>query len=327
MQLRRNSNLVGAIYAATIKTRKKDFNRLYQCLGRSVVALALGVTAAMPAIAASVQVPALVQPANQEHHIGKVIFVELVTPDLVSAERFYSGLFGWTFPAPQTDGAQYAQAYLNGYPVAGLVQKSVPSNEHRQSAWLSFIATSDVDATKATAVQHGAKVLIEPRDVPNRGRQAVFADPQGAVFAVLASSSGDPVDVLPEPGEWIWSSLISSDPDNGAAFYQALFNYEIYELPANPGMEHLMLASENFARASANSMPSSGPNRHSHWLNFVRVTDAVAMTAKVTALGGHVLVEPRMDRHGGKVAIVSDPAGAPFGLLEWSGTDMKEVTK
>jgi len=51
------------------------------------------------------------------------------------------------------------------------------------------------------------------------------------------------------------------------------------------------------------------------------------MTAKVTALGGHVLVEPRMDRHGGKVAIVSDPAGAPFGLLEWSGTDMKEVTK
>jgi len=40
-----------------------------------------------------------------------------------------------------------------------------------------------------------------------------------------------------------------------------------------------------------------------------------------------VLVEPRVDRHGGKVAVVADPTGAPFGLLEWSDTENKEVTK
>jgi len=343
MQRRYKSNLTNAYDKAhdpaTIKTRKKDFSPLYQSLYQSlyqyirlsVMALALGAASTVPAMAAAVQMPALIQPANQEHHVGKVIFVELVTPDLVSAEHFYSGLFGWTFQATQdtntTDGTVYAQAYKNGYPVAGLIQKSVPDNEHRQSAWLSFIAVKDVDATRAAAVQHGAKVLIEPRDVPIRGRQAVFADPQGAVFAVLASSSGDPVDVLAEPGEWIWSSLITRDPDAGAAFYQDLFNYEIFELPANPGKEHLIMASENYARASANSLPSAEPNRHSHWLNYVRVVDAVAMAAKVKELGGHVLVEPRVDRHGGKVAVVSDPSGAPFGLLEWTGDEMKEVTK
>ena len=43
------------------------------------------------------------------------------------------------------------------------------------------------------------------------------------------------------------------------------------------------------------------------------------------ALGGRVLVAPRVDRQGGKIAVVADPQGAPFGLLEWSGG--KDVSK
>ena len=49
------------------------------------------------------------------------------------------------------------------------------------------------------------------------------------------------------------------------------------------------------------------------------------MTAKLVALGVRVLVEPRVDHHGGKVAVVADPLGAPFGLLEWADTESKEV--
>ena len=163
--------------------------------------------------------------------------------------------------------------------------------------------------------------------IPDRGRQAVFADPQGAVFAVLASSSGDPSDVLAAPGEWIWSSLITTDPDTDAAFYQALFNYEVYDLSSDDGAEHVMLASDNYARASANALPANRPDVHPHWLNFVHVEDTVAMTARVVALGGSVLVEPRVDRDGGKVAVVADPFGAAFGLLEWSDAESKEVAK
>jgi predicted enzyme related to lactoylglutathione lyase len=185
----------------------------------------------------------------------------------------------------------------------------------------------DVGAAKKVALQNAAKVLFEPRSIPDRGRQAVFVDPQGAVFAVLASSSGDPPDVLAAPGEWIWSSLITRDPDTAAAFYQKLFDYEVFELPPGEGTQHLLLASDNYARASVNTLPANTPNAHSHWLNYVRVEDTVKMTAKVVALGGRVLVEPRIDRHGGKVAVVADPLGAPFGLLEWPDTESKEVPK
>ncbi len=280
-----------------------------------------------PVMASPLKLPAIIEPASQEHHVGKVIFVELVTPDLAAAKQFYAGLFGWTFRDIHADKTEYAEASLDGRPVAGLVHRDVPSGKHRQPSWLSFIAVSDVDAAKTIALKHGANVLFEPHNIPDRGREAVFADPQGAVFAVLASSSGDPPDVMAAPGEWIWSSLITTDPDTGAAFYQALFDYEVYELPSNEGAEHVMLASDNYARASVNPLPANRPNVHPHWLNFVRVEDTAMMTAKVVALGGRVLVEPRVDRHGGKVAVVADPLGAPFGMLEWPDTESKEVAK
>jgi uncharacterized protein len=302
-------------------------NRARCCLASAVLAAILVVACATPGVAAQLQLPALVQPASQDHHVGKVIFLELVTPDIAAAKQFYGGLFGWQFRDSQDGVIKYAAASLDGSPVAGLVQREMPAGEHRQPAWLSFFSVRDVDAVAANASQHGAKLLFGPRDFPDRGREAVVADPQGAVFAILASGSGDPSDVMAAPGQWIWSSLITSDPDAGAAFYQALFDYEVYELPAAAGTEHLLLASDDYARASVNSLPAVAPDRHPYWLNFVRVEDTVKMTAKAVALGGRVLVEPRVDRHGGKVAVVADPLGAPFGLLEWPSTESKEVPR
>jgi uncharacterized protein len=294
---------------------------------KTLLAVAFLGTAGCATVQAPLQFPAIAAPPSQEHHVGKVIFLELVTPDLAAAKQFYAGLFGWTFRDIQAGTREYAEASLDGRPVAGLLHREMPEGQRRQPAWLTYISAPDVDAAAKTALERGAKVLFEPHTIPDRGREAVLADPQGAVFAVLASSSGDPADVLAAPGEWIWSSLITSDPKTDADFYQALFGYEVFELPADPGARHLMLASENYARASANTLPAAKPDVHPHWLNYVRVEDAVKTAAKVVALGGRVLVEPRVDRHGGMVAIVADTSGAPFGLLEWQDSQTKEVTK
>jgi uncharacterized protein len=298
------------------------------CLLRQIAAIAaLVVVLVAPVAAAQFQLPNIVEPATQEHHVGKVIFVELITPDLVAAKRFYGGLFGWTFRDINLGPRAYAEALLGDQPVGGLFQKTVTAGEHRQPAWLTYFAVQDVDAATQTAVQHGAKVLFGPHSFPNRGRQAVLADPQGAVFAVLASSSGDPPDQLADPGEWIWSSLITTDPDSDAAFYQAVFGYEVFDLPTNQGAGHLILASGGYARASVNPRPASRPNLYPHWLNYVRVEDATASAAKVVALGGRVIVAPRPSRGGGKIALVADPLGAPFGLLEWPTAESKEVAR
>ncbi len=300
---------------------------LSKILRLGFLAAGLAIAGASASQGAAIEFPPLVEPASQERHVGKVVFLELVTPDLAVAKQFYGGLFGWNFRDIEAGGTASAEASLDGRPIAGLIHRDLPAGGQRRPAWLSFFAVADADAVKTLALQHGGKVLFGPKDIPNRGREAVFADPQGAVFAVLASSSGDPPDFLAAPGEWIWSSLITSDPDTGAAFYQTLFDYEVFDLPTDEGAQHLLLASNNYARASVNPPPESGSDIHPHWLNYVRVEDAAKTVATAVALGGRVLVEPRLDRHGGRIAVVADPLGAPFGLLEWVDGDSKEVSK
>ena len=202
-----------------------------------------------------------------------------------------------------------------------------PPGERRQSAWLTFIAVRDLDEAKSAAMSHGAKLVSDARSYPSRGRQAVLSDPEGAVFALLASSSGDPPDYLAGSGEWIWSSLLCRDPGSEAAFYQSVFSYDVFDLASDDGREHIILSSDDLARASANSLPDDSSARRAHWLNFIRVGSAADASARAVALGGRVLVEPHIDRHGGQVAVIADPLGAPLGLMEWAEGDTKAEPK
>jgi hypothetical protein len=284
----------------------------------SALIAALACAAWLPPVAnaESFQLPPIADPANVEHHPGKVIWADLITPDLAASKRFYGGLFGWSFQDIRVGNAAYAVATLGGHPVAGLFEKPMGTGEHRQPAWLTFIAVRNLEQARSVALAHGAKLLAPPKTYADRGAQAVFTDPQGAVFAALASSSGDGGDYLAAPGEWIWSSLLTDDPTAGAAFYKAVFGYEVFDLPRDDDAQHAVLAADDYARAGIHSLPPG--HRHPHWINFVRVADASRTAAQAVALGGRILVEPRADRHGGQLAVVADPQGAPIGLMEWS---------
>ena len=273
----------------------------------------------------SVELPALTQPASGEHHVGKVVWADLTTPDIDGAKRFYGALFGWTF-RDVPGGPNYSLALQDGQPVAGLFQKALTAGQSQQPAWLTFLAVRDVDAAQEAATRLGGSVLIKPHDYPQRGRQAILADPEGAVFAVLAAQGGDPLDDLAQPGQWIWSALLVKDPKGESDFYKNLFGYEVYDLASEgeTDPQHYILSSDDYARAGINALPVDSKRRHPHWLNFVRVNDAADAATKAVGLGGRVLVEPRIDRHGGRLAVLADPSGAPFGVMEWSDTDSKQ---
>ena len=291
------------------------------------IGLLAAIATLAPGVAGAFELPPLVQSAKAEHHPGKIIWADLVTSDSATAKHFYGTLFGWTFSDIHDGAIEYSLALHDGQPVAGIVQRPVKQGEDRHPAWLTFISVRDVNKTRQAILAHGGKMLSPPHTYPRRGRQAVFADPQGAVFATLQSSTGDPEDALADPGEWIWSSLLSHDPDSEAAFYQTVFGYEVFDLPREDGLQHHLLATQNYARASSNVLPAEAANVHPHWLNFVRVTNVGETAAKAQSLGGRILVLPHPDRHGGQVAVLADPAGAAFGLLEWIASDSKQLPK
>ena len=301
------------------------FDRLRRHRARAVLALLACVLCGAAQAALPLNLPPISDPASAEHHPGKVIWADLVTPNLAAAETFYSGLFGWTFRDMHTVDSDYAIVLVDGRPIAGILQKAIPAGDRRQPTWLTFIAVRDVDAARRIALSRGAKSVYEPRTYPSRGRQVVLSDPQGAVFAMLASTSGDPPDYLATPGEWIWSSVFARDPNQDAGFYKAVFGYDVFDLPSDDGAQHVILSSDNYARTAINTLPPG--HRYPHWLNFIRVVDAAERSAKAVALGGRVVVEPFVDRHGGKIAVIADPMGAPIGLMEWSDTDSKVEPK
>jgi len=283
-------------------------------------AFVAGAAVAYRADVAAFVLPPLTPQPVQEHHAGKVIWAELVTPDVVGAKRFYGRLFGWSFEDIRAGRVEYSVARLDGVPVAGLVQHTPPRGRQWQPAWLTFLSVPDVRAAGGLIQAHGGKQLSSPHAYRERGQQAVYADPQGAVFAIMNSRNGDPPDVLAAPGRWIWSALVTRDPGTDAAFYQNVFGYEVFDASqaGESESDHLVLASEEYARASVNPLPAASPPSRPHWVDFVRVTDVAAAVAKAAQLGGRVLVEPRQDRHGGRMALIADPAGARVGLLEWT---------
>jgi predicted enzyme related to lactoylglutathione lyase len=304
---------------------KNPILNLHRTLLLSALCGIAPIASAAPPPALPFTLPPLVQPASREHHPGKVVWADLVTPDVAAAKAFYSGLFGWTFKDISTGARDYSVAMSGNDPVAGIIETAAHQGAPRKPNWLTFISIKDVRRAQKVVLAHGGKVLSSPRNYPRRGRQAVFADPQGAVFAVLQSSDGDPRDELADPGEWIWSSLLSHDAGAEAAFYQNIFGYEVFDPADEEGATHLVLATDNYARASANTLPSDAHGVPPHWLNFIRVLSARDTAAKAESLGGRVLVQPHPDRHGGLTAVIADPAGAPFGLLEWTQADSKEV--
>lgn len=265
--------------------------------------------------------PPLNDPATTEQLPGKFIFADFFTSEIEVARRFYGELFGWEWRWASSDNS-YGMFYQNDIAVAGVAQRDAAGTERAYGRWIYYISTTEVPAQVAQIVASGGRVLLEPRSLPARGTLAVVADPEGAPFGLLDSSSGDPADYRAEPGEWIWLSLYSNDTQKAAKFYRSLFGYDVSETDSTGDNLELILAKGGFARAGIGLLPAESDS-HPTWLGYIQVDDVAAGVGKAVSLGGEVLLSPSPDILDGQLAIVADPTGAPFALIHWTFDDLE----
>jgi predicted enzyme related to lactoylglutathione lyase len=91
-------------------------------------------------------------------------------------------------------------------------------------------------------------------------------------------------------------------------------------MEANPDDENIydhIWATEGTYRASLDRIPDSNADGVPSWFGFVRVADIEATVARVPQLGGFVLLERDPEIRGGRLAVVRDPAGSTFVVLEY----------
>jgi predicted enzyme related to lactoylglutathione lyase len=245
---------------------------------------------------------------------GKFVWADLVTDDVKAAVKFYSGVFGWRF----NDYGGYLIGMNDERPLCGMFQRSRPKDRVAEPRWFGYISVGSVDGAQRVVTKAGGRVLAEPKNMPKRGEQAVFADPEGAVFGVIKSSSGDLEDFLAAPGDWIWIQLLSRDARKAAEFYRGVAGYEIIENTTSNRLSDYVLASKGYARATVRTIPSARQKEvQPTWLPFVRIKNVGESVALAKQLGGKVRIEPKPELFDGKVAVISDPTGAAIGILEW----------
>jgi predicted enzyme related to lactoylglutathione lyase len=259
--------------------------------------------------------PPITEPPTHRHVPGKWVWAELFSEDTKTAAHFYAEAFGWTFQSFEAPrGAGYVLALSDGEPVGGMIQRDHTYDNTPGSRWLGMISVPDVKAAARYAAGHGGKVVVPPRLLTGRGEVAILADPEGAPFGVIHSSSGDPPDYLAEDRQWVWIELWAKDPKAMADFYSGLAGYEVEPVKRPDGSVGYFLASGGYTRCGI--IPSPAPSVAPAWLPYLRVEDAKTATKQAEQAGARVVVPPSAAVRDGRVALIIDPTGAALGLAE-----------
>ena len=249
--------------------------------------------------------------------LGRFCWHELMTTDTGAARDFYSRIAGWG--TSNWDGGEKPyEMLMNGeMPVGGLMD--LPSQEV-PPCWLAYLSTPDLDETMEKVKANGGTVMNDLA-VPEVGRFAVIADPQGGVISILEPEGDTPGHDGPaDVGEFSWRELPTTDADAAWAFYTAVFGWEeAGEMDMGEMGTYRMFGRGAHPVGGIFNGPPGMPVVG--WLLYVRVPDVQAAADTVTASGGRILNGPMEVPGGDLIAQCMDPQGIAFAVHSTAAPD------
>lgn len=244
---------------------------------------------------------------------GAPNWVDLATSDLDGAIRFYSELFGWTAQISGDEFGGYTTFLLNGLPVAGA---GPLFGAGQPTAWSTYVAAADADVVTARVEAAQGKVLVPPFDVMDQGRMAAFLDPAGAPFSVWEPGTMRGAEVFDVPGALTWNELNTRDLEGAMAFYGSVFGWTFREAHIS-GLPYVICDRDRTPVAGMQLMVGSGfpDDLPPHWLVYFAVGNCDAAAEHAHQLGGRI-VHPPTTISVGRYAVLSDPQGGTFAILD-----------
>jgi predicted enzyme related to lactoylglutathione lyase len=263
---------------------------------------------------------------------GVPCWVDTSQPDPDAVLDFYGGLFGWEFEDVMPPGSEgkYFIARVNGGNAAAI--GSSPEGAPPMAMWNTYVWVESADDAAAKVRDAGGSVVMEPFDVMEAGRMAVFTDPERAAFCVWQANQNKGATVVNEHGSLNFNGLNTRDAESAKAFYASVFGWttlavgpaEFWTLPGygdylerdHPGLRKQVEEAggprgfEDVV-AAINPIPDDQPDTPAHWSVTFAVDDADAAAAKAAELGGNVIAPP-FDAPWVRMTILSDPQGATF---------------
>jgi uncharacterized protein len=242
---------------------------------------------------------------------GQFVWHDLITHDAAASRAFYGALFGWTFQAGKGVDPNYTIVKQAGTPIGGIVTIANPDTVPQ---WLSYVVVANVDGASAAFTSSGGRVYRAPLDVRKDLRVAVVGDAQGAPIGLASRGAETSAGGIPAIHQWLWMEYVAIDAPAALDFYSRVIGYTSEVSETRAGRSYHVFHTD---RPCAGLFASLWTRDSSLWLPYVRVEDAAAMAARVTELGGTVVLAPRADIRNGSLAIVLDPTGAPLALQKF----------
>lgn len=251
---------------------------------------------------------------------GAFVWYELLTSDKSAALAFYGRVLGWKGEDAGQPGVDYTFLTIDGARVGGAM--TLPKEACEAGArpgWLGYIGVADADERAKSVEAKGGRILRAPQDIPGYGRFAVLADPQGAVFCIIAPGkehieSPARVHRPGVPGFGGWHELFTDDPEAAFEFYSSAFGWTkdqavdlgelgVYQLFAIDGVP-------------AGGIMKRPPNIPAPTWNYYFNVEAIDAAADRTREGGgQILMGPHQVPGGAWIVVALDPQGVPFFLL------------
>jgi predicted enzyme related to lactoylglutathione lyase len=115
-----------------------------------------------------------------------------------------------------------------------------------------------------------------------------------------------------EPGVPCWVDTLQPDPEAAASFYADVLGWEVEETrPPGSADPYYLCRLRGRDVAGIGTQPG---NAAPQWTTYVWVENADELAAKATGAGGSLVMQPFDALDGGRIAVVSDPAGAALAV-------------
>lgn len=247
--------------------------------------------------------------------VGRFVWYELMTSDVEAAKAFYTKVVGWRAEDAAVTGMTYTLFKVGDVHAAGLMALTEDARSRGvPPCWTGYVAVDDVDASSGQFKKHGGAVHVPPCDIPDVGRFAIVADPQGAVLALFKGTTPQQAPAFGTPGHVGWHELMAADWEKAFAFYATMFGWQKADaIDIGPmGKYQLFTAGEHPIGGMFNK-PAKMPAPF--WLYYFSI-DAIDAGVERVKSGGGTIINGPMEVPGDLwIVQCTDPQGAMFALV------------
>jgi predicted enzyme related to lactoylglutathione lyase len=122
---------------------------------------------------------------------------------------------------------------------------------------------------------------------------------------------------LLQHGVFSWCELMTTDVKAAKAFYSALFDWQMEEMPQD-GTDYTILRAGSSEVGGLMQIPPDAEGCPPHWGTYVTVDDVNHTANLATSLGGKILVPPREVPGVGRFCVLQDPQGAVLAVITYA---------